>query len=81
VIHLLKLVLVAEPSSSHFLLWDCAPRQLEVALELPLCVVSIGKFVLPICDSEQLKVGLCEHLSEKRVERDLILCELLNEDI
>jgi hypothetical protein len=27
--------------------WSFAPRQLEVALELPLYVVSLGKFVLP----------------------------------
>jgi hypothetical protein len=26
-------------------------------------------------------VGLCDHLREERVERDLTLCELLNEDI
>jgi hypothetical protein len=41
--------------------------------------VSIGKFVLPLCDSEQL--NLCDHLSEERVERDPTLCELLNEDV
>jgi hypothetical protein len=34
-----------------------------------------------LCDSEYLKVGLCEHLSEERVERDPSLCELLNEDV
>jgi hypothetical protein len=34
-----------------------------------------------LCDSEQLKVGLCDQLSEERVERDLALCELLNEDV
>jgi hypothetical protein len=28
--------------------WSCAPRWLEVALELPLCVMSLGEFVLPI---------------------------------
>jgi hypothetical protein len=28
--------------------WSFSPRWLEVALELPLCVVSLGKFVLPI---------------------------------
>jgi hypothetical protein len=39
-----------------FYSWSFAPRQLEIALELPLCVVSLGKFVLPLCDSEQLKV-------------------------
>jgi hypothetical protein len=33
------------------------------------------------CDSEQLKVGLYDDLSEERVERDLTLCELLNEDV
>jgi hypothetical protein len=32
-------------------------------------------------DSEQLKVGLCDHLREERVERDLTLCVLLNEDV
>jgi hypothetical protein len=31
--------------------------------------------------SEQLKVGLGDLLREERVERDLALCELLNEDI
>jgi hypothetical protein len=36
--------------------WSFAPRWLEVALELSLCVMSLGKFVLPLCDSEQLKV-------------------------
>jgi hypothetical protein len=45
-------------------------------------VVSIRKFVLPyLCDSEQLKVGLCDHLSEERVERNLTLCEPLNKDV
>jgi hypothetical protein len=34
-----------------------------------------------LCDSKQLKVGLCDHLREERVERDLTLCEVLNEDI
>jgi hypothetical protein len=28
--------------------WSLAPRWLEIALELPLCMVSLGKFVLPI---------------------------------
>jgi hypothetical protein len=36
--------------------WSFTPRRLEVALELLFCVVSIGMFVLPHCDSEQLKV-------------------------
>jgi hypothetical protein len=27
------------------------------------------------------KFDLCDHLSEARVERDLALCELLNEDV
>jgi hypothetical protein len=35
----------------------------------------------PSCDSEQLKVGLCDDLSEERVEKDPALCELLNEDV
>jgi hypothetical protein len=35
----------------------------------------------PSCDSEQLKVGLCDDLSEERIERDPTLCELLNKDI
>jgi hypothetical protein len=34
-----------------------------------------------LCDSEKLKVGLCDHLSEERVERDPALCEPLNEDV
>jgi hypothetical protein len=34
-----------------------------------------------LCDSEQLMVGLCDHLREERVERDPALCELLNEDV
>jgi hypothetical protein len=33
------------------------------------------------CDSEKLKVGLCDDFSEERVERDPTLCELLNEDV
>jgi hypothetical protein len=64
-----------------FYSWTFAPRRLEVTLELPLCVVSLKKFLLPLCDSEQLKVGLCDHLREERVERDPALCELLNEDV
>jgi hypothetical protein len=36
--------------------WSFAPRRLEIALELPLCVVSLEKFILPLYDSEQLKV-------------------------
>jgi hypothetical protein len=35
----------------------------------------------PLCDSEQLKVGLCDHLREERVERDPTLGEPLNEDV
>jgi hypothetical protein len=33
------------------------------------------------CDSEKLKVSLCDHLREERVERDPAICELLNEDV
>jgi hypothetical protein len=33
------------------------------------------------CVSKQLKVGLGDLLREERVERDPILCELLNEDV
>jgi hypothetical protein len=29
----------------------------------------------------QLKVSLCDHLREERVERDPTLCELLNKDV
>jgi hypothetical protein len=43
--------------------------------------VSLEKFVSPLCNSEQLKVGLCDHLREERVERDPALGELLNEDV
>jgi hypothetical protein len=43
--------------------------------------VSLGKFVSTLCDSEQLMVGLCDHLREERVERDPALGELLNEDV
>jgi hypothetical protein len=32
-------------------------------------------------DSEQLKIDLYDDLSEEMVERDLTLCELLNEDV
>jgi hypothetical protein len=39
-----------------------------------VCITHIG-------DSEQLKVGLCDHLREERVERYPTLCELLNEDV
>jgi hypothetical protein len=39
-----------------FYFWSFAPRRLEVVVELPFCVVSLEKFVLPLCDSEQLKV-------------------------
>jgi hypothetical protein len=42
---------------------------------------SLGKFELSLCDSEQLKVGLCDNLREERVERDPTFCELLNEDV
>jgi hypothetical protein len=34
-----------------------------------------------LCDSKQLKVGLCDHLREESVERDPALCELFNEDV
>jgi hypothetical protein len=34
-----------------------------------------------LCNSEQLNVSLCDHLSEERVERDPALCEVLNEDV
>jgi hypothetical protein len=34
-----------------------------------------------LCDSELLKVDLCDHLSEERVEKDPSLCELHNEDV
>jgi hypothetical protein len=45
-------------------------------------VVSLGKFVLPhLCDSEQFKVDLCDHLIEEMVERNPALCEPLNEDV
>jgi hypothetical protein len=33
------------------------------------------------CDSKQFRVGLGDLLSEKMVKRDLVLCELLNEDV
>jgi hypothetical protein len=33
---------------SAYYSWSLAPRWFEVALEVPLCVVSLGKFVLPI---------------------------------
>jgi hypothetical protein len=49
VIHLFKLDLTVE--SSSFTLITLGPLLLddfEVALELPLCVVSLRKFVLPI---------------------------------
>jgi hypothetical protein len=53
-----------------------------VALELPLCVVSLGKFVLPIfMIVSSSRFDLCDHLSEERVERDPALYELLNEDV
>jgi hypothetical protein len=55
---------------------------LEVALELPLYVVSLGEFVLPIfVIVSNSRFDLCDHLSEERVERDPTLCELLNEDV
>jgi hypothetical protein len=45
-------------------------------------MVSLRKFILPLlCDSEQLKFGLCDRLSEERVERNLVLCEPVNEAI
>jgi hypothetical protein len=33
------------------------------------------------CDNKQLRVSLCNHLREERVERDPALCVLLNEDV
>jgi hypothetical protein len=49
VIHHLKLVLAVESSfSARITLRAFAPRWLEVALELPLYVVSLGKFVSPL---------------------------------
>jgi hypothetical protein len=35
----------------------------------------------PSYDSEQLKVVICDDLSEEWVERDPTLCEVLNEDV
>jgi hypothetical protein len=46
-----------------------------------LCGEPYKVCIIYLYDSEQLKVGLCDHLSEERVERDPALCELLNEDI
>jgi hypothetical protein len=51
-----------------------------VALELPVCVVSLGKLVCLFVIVSSSRFDLCDHLSEERVERDLSLCELLNED-
>jgi hypothetical protein len=46
-----------------------------------LCGESWEVCITHLCDSEQLKVGLCDHLREESVERDPALCELLNEDV
>jgi hypothetical protein len=46
-----------------------------------LCGEPWGVCITHLCDSEQLKVSFCDHLSEERVERDPDLCELINEDI
>jgi hypothetical protein len=65
-----------------FYSWSVAPRWLKVALKLPLCVVSIGKFVLPIVFIvSSSRFDLYDHLSEERVERELTLCELINNDV
>jgi hypothetical protein len=37
--------------------------------------------IIHLCDSKYLKVDLCDHLREERIERDPTLCELLNEDV
>jgi hypothetical protein len=45
-------------------------------------VVSIGKFVLPIVFIvSSSRFDLYDHLSEERVERELTLCELINNDV
>jgi hypothetical protein len=64
-----------------FYSWSFAPRRLEVALELPLCVVRLGKFVFPFVIVSISRFNLCDQLSEERVERDSTLCELINEGI
>jgi hypothetical protein len=46
-----------------------------------LCDESRKVCITHLCNSEQLKIGLCDYLSEERVERDSTLCELLNEDV
>jgi hypothetical protein len=46
-----------------------------------LCGESWEVCITHLCDSEQLKVDLCDHLREESVERDPALCELLNEDV
>jgi hypothetical protein len=46
-----------------------------------LCGESWEVCITHLYDSERLKVCLCDHLIEERVERDLALYELLNEDV
>jgi hypothetical protein len=64
-----------------FYSWNFAPRRLEVALELPLYMMSLEKFVLPFVIVSSSRFDLCDHLSEETVERDPTLYELLNKDI
>jgi hypothetical protein len=46
-----------------------------------LCGESREVCIVHLVIVSQLKVGLCDDLSEERVERDLALCELINEDV
>jgi hypothetical protein len=46
-----------------------------------LCGAPREVYITHLCDSDQLNVGLGDLLREKRVERDPVLCEPLNEDI
>jgi hypothetical protein len=63
---------------------DLSLRWLGIAQELPSLWLSPGKFVLPssmwglIVEN---RINLGGHLERFRVERNLVLCRLLNEDI
>jgi hypothetical protein len=82
VIHISKLISVVESSSSHFLLLEvCSYTVRGCPWGTALCGERRKVCITHLFDSEQLKVGLCDHLREERVERDLTLCVLLNEDV
>jgi hypothetical protein len=76
VIHLLKLILVVEyPSSTLVTLGALLLDGRGCTWATALCGESWEVCITHLCDSEQPKVSLCDHLSEERVERDPALCD------